>query len=496
MRTARPWTLAATAAATSAALLWLASPAVGDGWVAWVALAPVAAAALTLEGTRAGRAAVPLAVGLYLETQLVPGLPFGIAEAQWGVPPLPIMVRDSPVVFAALVGVPLFAAVLYALRFPQPLRRPGPAAAVAVPAVLWTGLDVLRPKLDPSGLWGPLFLTQHDLPTAALAALAGPWLLTTLIVATGWALAALAVRRRAALVPAAAVAAAVAAAAGVVVAVDDAAPEPSVAIALVQPGYDTAEYGRYEPPRFFDPRIRNLELATADVVVDLAELTRDAAARGADVVLWPEAVAWVDPLRTRPVRTALRRLVAETEAALVVPAFVDPRSSVLALRADGEWVGPRPKQRPMWFLGERTVDAPRGPLALGGVRAGVLLGIDNEDPGAARALARSGAELLVSATHDWQELLPQQRAYARLHAVALRRPVAKVDWRYGSAVWDAGGRLVADAGGERARDVVLARVAPSTRATPYERIGDVAAWAAVAASALLLVVGIRGRRSW
>jgi apolipoprotein N-acyltransferase len=489
------WLVACTGAVVSAVLLWLASPAAGFGWVAWLALVPVAVAALVLEGTRAGRAAVPLAYGLYLETQLVPALPFGIAERQWGAPPLPIMVGDSPVVFAALVGVPLFALLLYALRFPQPLPRPGPVAAVLAPAVTWTGLDLLRTKLDPSGLWGPLFLTQHDQPAARLAALGGPWLLTFLLVAAAWAAAAFAVQRRAALVPAVAVGALLGSLALAAAGLPGAASTPAVTVAVVQPGYDTAEYREYEPPRFFDPRVRNLELATVDLVEDLGGLTREAAGQGAELVVWPEAVAWAHPLEHDETRAALGELLEETGAALVLPVFLEPRSAVLGFAPDGDpaW---RPKQRPMWFLGERTVDQAPGPKDLDVALVGTMLGVDNQDPASARVLARLGAQLLASATHDWEELLPQQRAYAQLHAAALRLPVAKADWRYGSAIWDADGRLVADAGLERERTVLVASVGLDAAPTPYGRLGDVLGWAAVAAAALLLALGIRARRRW
>jgi apolipoprotein N-acyltransferase len=490
------WALACTGAATSAVLLWLASPAAGFGWVAWVALVPVALAALALEGTRAGRASVPLAYGLYLETQLVPALPFGIAERQWGSPPLPIMVGDSPVLFAALLGVPLFALLLYALRFPQPLARPGAAATVLVPAVLWTALDLLRAKGDPAGLWGPLFLTQHDLPAARLAALAGPWLLTFLLVATAWALASLFVHRRPALPPAVAAGTLLAGLAVAAAGLPDAPPTPAVAVGVVQPGYDTAEYVEYEPARFFDPRVRNLELATLDLVEDLGELTREAAAQGAELVVWPEAVAWVHPFDDEETRAALAELVEETGVALVVPAFLDPESAVAGLTPGGEPTALRPKQRPMWFLGERTIDAPAGPKDLGVASVGTLLGVDSQDPASARTLARLGAQLLASATHDWQELLPQQHAYAQLHASALRIPVAKADWRYGSAIWDGAGRLLVDAGLERERTVLVASVGLDAAPTPYRRLGDVLGWAAAVGAAALLGLGIRSRRRW
>jgi apolipoprotein N-acyltransferase len=489
------WLVAAVGAVVSAVLLWLASPAAGFGWIAWVALVPVAVAALALEGTRAGRAAVPLAYALYLETQLVPALPFGIAERQWGSPPLPVMVGDSPVLAAALVGIPLLGLALYGLRFPQPLPRPGPAAAVLAPAALWTALDVLRAKLDPAGLWGPLFLTQHDVPAGGLAALAGPWLLTFLLVASAWAAAALVVRRRAALVPAAAVGTLAAALALATAGLDDAPPTPAVTVAAVQPGYDTAEYLEYEPPRFFDPRIRDVERATADLVEDLGELTREAAAQGAELVVWPEAVAWAHPLEHGPTGTALAALVEETQVALVLPVFLDPRSAVVGFAPNGDatW---RPKQRPMWFLGERTVDEAPGPKDLEVALVGTMLGVDNQDPASARTLARLGAQVLASATHDWEELLPQQRAYAQLHAAALRVPMVKADWRYGSAIWDANGRLAADAGLERARTVLVASVGVDAPPTPYRRLGDAGGWAAVAGAAAVLLLGVRTRRRW
>jgi apolipoprotein N-acyltransferase len=482
------------AAAATALLLWVASPAVGVGWLAWVALVPAATAALALEGTLRGRAVVPLAYGLYLETQFVPALPFGIAERQWGSPPLPILVRGSPVVFAALVAVPLVALLLYALRFPQPLDRPRPAALVLVPAAAWTGLDFLRVKLDPSGLWGPLFLTQHELPTAPPAALGGPWLLTLLIVASAWALAALALRRPRALASAAAVGLVVVALALASAGLRSTPRGDPVTVGVVQPGYDTSEYDEYEPARFFDARLRDRERATLALVADLGELTREAAARGAELVLWPEAVAWVDPRDNERVRRALAELVLETRVALAVPTFVEPESGVVGFRREAEPTELRPKHRPMWFLGERTFEAEAGPKELGPVAFGTMLGVDNQDPASARGLARLGAELLGSATHDWRELAPQQRAYAQLHAATLRLPVARADWRYGSALWDASGRIVADAGLDRERTVLVAAVEPGGPATPYERLGDVVAWTSAAATLALLALGIRRRR--
>lgn len=66
---------AVAAGAASGVPPTVASPAVGVGWVAWIALAPAAAATLAWRGERAGLIAVPAAYAVHLETQLVPASP-------------------------------------------------------------------------------------------------------------------------------------------------------------------------------------------------------------------------------------------------------------------------------------------------------------------------------------------------------------------------------------------------------------------------------------
>ncbi len=475
-------------------LLWAASPPAGLGWLAWFALVPAAAVALAVPATRWGRASVPLAVAVFLELLLVPALPFGLADDQWGDPVVPILVRDSPVLVVALVAVPLAALALYAVRFPLPLapttRWSGGAVALAVgvPAVVWTAFDLLRTKFDPGGFWGPLFLSQHDTVARRLAVLAGPWLVTFALVAVNYAVAAAVVgtpRRRLAAVPAG-LALAVAAA---VLAVGD--PTPSGAtttVAAVQPGYDTAEFER-PVLRYLRRETRDVERASLDLVDDLAPLTREAGRRAARLVVWPEATIWVDPHENVRVRAALTRLAAETGAVLVVPYFLreEARGAAVAVLPDGTLTPSQPKQRPMWFLGEGGGDPlPPEPVETEVGRVGTLLGVDAQDPAAPRRLVDARADVVTSSTHDWGALAEQQRALARFHATAVRVPLVRADWRYGSAILDARGRIVADAGLGKHRTVLVADVRVGAAATPYGRVGDVFGWACVAALAPLL----------
>jgi apolipoprotein N-acyltransferase len=462
--------------------LWVSAPPVGVAWVAWIALVPAAVVALRAPETRAARLAVPLAYSVYLELLIVPALPFGVAERQWGDPILPILVGDSPMLAAALVGIPLFGLALYALRFPQLTAAPRLATVLLSAPLAWTALDVLRAKFDPSGLWGPLFLSQHDSSAARIAALGGPWLITLAVVAVNYAVAVVLIRAREAARPAAAVVA--------LVLLAPALPGEgeTIRVAAVQPGYDTSEFER--------PVLRHFgeddQLAGLDMVKDLAPMTRSAARRGAEVVVWPEATIWVDPARTLP-GVSVRDLLDGTDIRLVVPYFVrsDAEGATLIVSESGErWTRPQPKQRPMWFLGEDGANAaaPR-PVDAGDVRIGTMLGVDNQDPGVARALVDAGADVLTSSTHDWSELAPEQRAYAQLHAAALDVPLVRADWRYGSAVYDAGGRKVGDAGPDKRRTVVVADVAVRDGETLYARIGDTLGWIAVGSAATALVAG-------
>lgn len=468
----RRWLVAVAAALASGGLLWAASPAGGLGWAAWVALTPAALVAFRYADTRAGRLALPLAFGISLELLLVPALPFGLAENQWADEVVvPIMVGDSPVLAVALVLIPLAVALLYALRFPFL----GPPAVLAG-ALGWTALDLLRTKFDPGGLWGPLFLTQHETPAASIAALGGPWLLSFAIALVGFGLA----RGPRAAVPAVALALALGIGGAVA---SEPPPRGTTVVGAVQPGYDTAQYGL---PLLRNHQLKRYEPAAHDLIRDLTPLTLSAARQGAELVVWPEAVVWVDPRQTASVRSALEAMAREAGATLVVPYFLrgPAHGAAVAFPPGGAPSRPAPKQRPMWFLGERG-DNRRGPLLpIRGI--GALLGVDNQDPAIARALVTGGADTIVSSTHDWQQLAVQQRAAARLWSRALGVPLVRADWRYGSAVVDRG-VVRAEAGSGQRRAVVVAAVA-GPRWTPYRTLGDALGWAAVAAAGVLTLL--------
>jgi apolipoprotein N-acyltransferase len=495
------------AASVSALLLGASAPPLGLGVLAWVALVPAAAVVVRWPGERAARAVVPLTYALFLELLLVPALPFGLTEGQWGDTPVPVLAGGSPVLPVALIAVPLFGAALWAVHFPHPWPA-GPALArtsgpvfgllcLAVPAITWTALDLARVKLDPGGLWGPLFISQAGGPAARLGALGGPWLITFAIVVVNYGLALALVKRRAGLP-------ATAAAGVLVIGLLAVAPSPpggdqgaggksganggsAITVAAVQPGYDTAELERPVLRHF---RSGTYDLAALDMIRDLGGLTRRAARRGAELVVWPEAALWVDPRATPSVRDALTRLASSTGTTIVVPYFLpsSAQGATVAVTA-GAITRPQPKQRPMWFWGEDGGNrVPPRPVETGAGAVGTTLGVDNQDPAPARLLAARGASLLSSSTHDWEQLAPAQAALARLHAAEVQTPLVRADWRYGSAVFDARGDELAGTGDQRRRAVVVARVTPGSASTPYARHGEWFGWAALAGGLALVLL--------
>ncbi len=474
----------------SGVLLWVSSPQVGVGWLAWFAIVPAAIVALRTPGTRLGRLALPLAFFVYMELLLlIRAFPFGIAEDQYGETPVPILVNDSPVLAIALIIVPIAVLVLYAIGFPYfwPLQRTHgrPALAlVVVPALAWTAFDVLRTKFGPGGFWGPLFLSQHDTAASSVSTLVGPWLLSFVIALAGFALAYAIVRRRQAVRLVAGVAVfGVTTVVAIVAAneVTDTRGAP-VRVAAIQPGYDTAEF---DLPllKYMRRATRDHERVSLDLIGDLAPLTRTASAEGADLVVWPEAVVWVDPRQNVAVSAALRSLARQTGATIVVPYFLRERDhgAAVVVTAQGEISLPFPKQRPMWFLGEKGDNrVPPATTSTSVGRLGTMLGVDNQDPRSPRALTGEAAALISSSTHDWKQLAPQQLAMSELHAAALQIPIVRADWRYGSAIIDSGGERLADAGADKHRTVLVADVSPRLDSTPYARVGDTFGWAAVA----------------
>lgn len=482
-------------------MLFASAPFVGFGPLAWFALIPAAFAAMRLGATRLGRLAVPLAYTIYLELLLIPALPFGLTRNQWGDDPVvPILIGDSPVLITAIVIVPLAGLALYLLRFPFLLGRPesgrgGWIALVAVPSFAFAALDFLRASFEPAGLWGPLFLSQEDTVALRLAELGGPALVSLAIAFVSLSMAfALVYPRRRLVALAAPAACALAATIGLALS-GSGERGATVTVGVVQPGYDTAQFELPVLANFRQPG-RDDELGTLDLIADLSPLTLEAARSGATIVVWPEATGWTDPFTSETTQRALRELASESGATLVVPYFLRARAhgATVIVARDGSITRAQPKQRTMWFLGEKSDNrVPPQPVVVDGVAIGTMLGVDSQNAAVARRLARAGADLITSSTHDWEQLAPQHAAFSRVAAVALDVPIARADWRNVSAIYRADGSVAATTGRETRRAVAVAEIEMGAGSTAYTTTGDFVGWLAVGLSGAALAFSLLGR---
>ncbi|MBN3931238.1 apolipoprotein N-acyltransferase [Streptomyces verrucosisporus] len=466
-------------ALAAGALPALSFPAPSLWWWAYAALVPWLLLLRTAGGGR--RAAVEGWLG---------GTGFLLATHHWLAPSLHAFL----VVVAALMGL-LWAPWGWLVRrllggAPAPGRAV--AAVVLVPSA-WLMIELVRSWEYLGGPWALLGAGQWQVPPALrLASLGGVWLVTVWVVAANTALAVLVA------VPGARRAAA--AAAAVCVLVPAAAwvwaplPRPSgtVRVAVVQPGVVDGAGARFDTGE---------------------RLTRGLAGRDVDLVVWGESSVGYD-LEERPdLSERLAALSAHVGAPLLVnvdarrpdgpgifksSVAVGPRGPTgerydkMRLVPFGEYVPARSLLGWATAVGEAAQeDRRRGdsPMVMDtlGVRTGPLVCFESAFPDMGRALARDGAELLVtqSATSTFQDSwAPSQHAsLAALRAAESGRPMVHATLTGVSAVYGplgepVGGRLGTERSGAAVYEVPLA-----SGTTVYVRSGD---WAVAAALGSLL----------
>lgn len=493
-------------AALSGLLLFLALPPHPTGFLAWFALVPcICAQFLLAPHDRAARlyGAVAYTLGL--------GLPLLAAFA-------PLGRLDTVPVAALIAGAVLVAGhLVYLLGLPtgRPSwhRRTRFRFLVVGPAAAWVGLEFLRLLVQLGHVWGWLATSQADnLPFLQLAALGGPWLISLAVTAVNYALALGLVAllsptdrphaRRPAL--AALVALALLLPAAFLWGTIRSRPQPgTVRVAALQRGAELGDVREFLQLW----GTRNWEGLSRALLPDMAARTREAAALGAQIVVWPEAALWLDPLdpaNSAYSRAALATLAHETGTTLVVPYFVltdqgavywflgrapGMRNETLVVTPNGRFLGPSAKDHPIPFIGEVSSTRGRYPIHdLPLVHLATLTGYDTAFTDSARRLARGGAQLLALSTHDWVGQSGTYGVHTRLRAVENGVAIVKCDWEVGSLVADPYGRLLAAAPTDRTVErIVWADVplGPAGR-TPYAHVGDVLGWVCLGALVLFL----------
>ena len=470
-----------------AAALFIASfPPFDWGLLGLVALAPLL---LALEGARR-----PFLRGFVSGWVAFTGVVWWVyyAMAHFGGIP-PFVAVPLTLLMTAIMGAfwGLFAWVRARLR----RALPGLPDLVAVP-LLWTATEYLRGSLpDLEFPWALLGQSLYrNLPLIQIADLGGVWAVSFLAALVGAGLAAFVREPRgrgwdAGLRPLGASLALLALCG--VYGWFRLGQEPAAAglrVAVVQ--------GSVPQDVKWDRRFRDETFRTHE------QLTRAAAAAGADLVVWSESATAFVYQREPEYQQRLAALVRESGTPLLFgsPAFEENagkmslRNRAYLIAANGEVVGWQDKQqlvpfgefvpfKKLLFFARPLVQAvgsfePGGRpevLTVPGGRFGTLVCYEVIFPDLVRRFARSGAEFLVNITNDaWYErsaASKQQFANLVFRAVENRRPIARAANTGISGFVDAQGRIVS-ASELFVRGQYRATLALSHRTTLYTVWGD------------------------
>jgi apolipoprotein N-acyltransferase len=264
----------------------------------------------------------------------------------------------------------------------------------------------------------------------------------------------------------------------------------SVRVAVVQPGLTDLKSpaGAAARAKVADTTLTRLEAAT-----------RQAAQRGAQLVVWPEKVLrYVDP--EADLGDRLGTLVGAANIYLVVGYTEDPDrfNRATLVTPGGTFTLVYDKVHPVTFQGDHSIG---GPVRVTETRLGRIAPIicyDLDYPQTARAAVDAGAQLLAVPSWDWSGIAEQHYAHLVFRAIENQVPAAKADTAWDSAIVDSDGRIKArkvSPEGETA--VLVATVHLGEGPTLYTRTGDLLGWGSVALAALwgfVAAYSVLGRR--
>jgi apolipoprotein N-acyltransferase len=392
-----------------------------------------------------------------------------------------------------------------------PVTAARAAAAFVVVPSCWLVTEWVRSWQALGGPWAVLGASQWQHPVIlALAAVGGVWLITFALVAanTGLLIALVATRP---VVRAAGVAGSLAAIAAGPIAFAVAAPLPAgqpLTIALVQPGLTSGPAIRVQ---------RNEQLTAAQ-------------AGRADLYVWGESSVGYNLPTDPALLTSIEHLSGRVGAEVLVDQDASNAAGAHSKRATlisrtgikGSYIKTRlvpfgeyiPFRSALGWLTKISRAAPTNVVPGTGAHVlhatlpggrpltiGVLICFESAFPDMSRVDADHGARVIIYQTSDstfqtsWAPA--QHAALSALRAAETGRPVVQAALTGDSAAFDPRGRLLAWAG-TNYRGVLLVHLElpPAAYRTPFDRIGDLVPWTAVAIAALAALAGLgRGAAS-
>lgn len=277
---------------------------------------------------------------------------------------------------------------------------------------------------------------------------------------------------------------------------------PEVRVAAVQPGLDNATPGTLISAGNVTPG-RTEEQRIADQITQLSRLTRDAAAQGAKVVVWPEETLNYDPrVKHTDWIPALLRQTGVTLAMGFTPdaSTGSAPNTGLLWSPDGEVKAVYYKTKRVLVEGEAftpgtvypTIDTEHGVL-------GMIICFDIDFPdGPARKVASNGAQMILAPSIDFLSVADIRSASTAFRAVENRVAMVKADVAWDSVMVAPNGRVVAKTveHAERGGQALLVADLPlGPRGAPFTRFGGTPfQWLTYAATLVMLAAMVLSRR--
>jgi apolipoprotein N-acyltransferase len=224
----------------------------------------------------------------------------------------------------------------------------------------------------------------------------------------------------------------------------------------------------------------------------MVEQTREAAAQGARVIVWPEGALQYDPQVEDPL--GLVDLARETGSYLAIGYVVDVnedvfRNEATVISPEGAFLGVFGKDHPVVFGGETSptrgtypvYETPLGVL-------GTIICYDLDFTDTARKLARQGAQLIAVPSNDWSGITYKHYTHVVFRAIENHAAMIKADGGYNSAVVDPQGRVLALATRPESGEATLVADVPLGGGVPLAvRLGDGFGWLCLAGMAFFVV---------
>jgi apolipoprotein N-acyltransferase len=279
---------------------------------------------------------------------------------------------------------------------------------------------------------------------------------------------------------------------------------PEVRVAAVQPGLDNSTPGTLISAGDLSPG-RSDEQRVIDQIAQLTEMTRNAAAQGAKVVVWPEETLNYDP---RVVHTDwIPALVRQTGVFLAM-GFTPDATDGAAPNTALLW-SPRGEVTTLYFKTKRvlvegekftpgtvypTVTTPLGML-------GMIICFDIDFPdGPARKVAANGAQMILAPSIDFRSVADIRSSSTAFRAIENRVAMVKADVAWDSVIVAPNGQVRASTAVHTERGgqaLLVTDVPPGPRGAPFTRFGGLPFQVLVYVATLFLVgaMEISGRRA-